>query len=119
MRRTIALGLGVVGLMLGAGIADAASPTQIFGKWVEQGPNGAEMVTVFTGTTVSSYGIDQFGKRFGNSNRFAVTYKDLDPSTIQVDTSAGDKILLHIRDADTIDMEFPGQGMHTMTRDNP
>jgi hypothetical protein len=119
MRRAIALGLGVVGLALGAGIADAASPGQIFGKWVETGPNGTEMITEFTGTTISSYGLDQFGKRIGNTSRFAVTYKDIDPSTIQVDTSAGDKILLHIRDADMIDMEFPGVGTHTMTRDNP
>ena len=97
----------------------AANPAAIFGKWVEPGPNGAEMVTEFTATTAWSYGLDQAGKRIGNNARFPVTYKDLNPSTIEVDSRAGDKILLHIRDADTIDMEFPGIGTHTLTRDVP
>ena len=48
-----------------------------------------------------------------------MTYKDLNPSTIEVDSRTGDKIILHIRDKNTIDMEFPGVGMHMMTRDNP
>jgi len=117
MRRTIALGLGIVGLAWNP--AAAASPAQVFGKWVEMGPNGTEMVTEFRATTASSYGLDQFGQRVGNSSRFSVTYKDIDPSTIEVDTEAGDRILLHIRSADTIDMEFPGVGMHLLTRDNP
>jgi hypothetical protein len=116
MRCTIILGLGVVGLALGPA---AANPAQVFGKWVEAGPNNTEMVTEFTATTASSYGLDQFGQRVGNTNRFSVTYKDLNPSTIEVDTSVGDKILLHILDPNTIDMEFPGVGKHLMTRDNP
>jgi hypothetical protein len=119
MLRTITLGLAAIGLMLGLPLPAVANPAQIFGKWVETGPNGTEMVTEFTAKTASSYGLDQFGQRVGNSNRFPVTYKDIDPATIEVDTQTGDKILLHIRSADTIDMEFPGQGMHMMTRDNP
>lgn len=119
MWRVIALGLGVVGLALGSSFPAAADPAQIFGKWVEEGPNNTEMVTEFTATSARSYGLDQFGQRVGNSNKFSVTYKNLNPSTIEVDTATGDKILLHIRDANTIDMEFPGVGMHLMTRDNP
>ena len=119
MRHTIALGLGVIGLAFGSALPAAADPAQIFGKWVETGPNGTEMVTEFTATTASSYGLDQVGQRVGNGNRFPVTYKNLNPSTIEVDTSAGDKILLHILDPDTIDMEFPGVGKHMMTRDKP
>jgi hypothetical protein len=116
MRRTIILGLGVIGL---AAVPAAANPAQVFGKWVEAGPNGTEMVTEFTPTTAWSYGLDESGKRIGNNARFPVTYKELNPSTIEVDSRAGDKILLHIHDPNTIDMEFPGVGTHTLTRDNP
>lgn len=119
MRRTITLGLAAIGLMLGLSLPAMADPAQIFGKWVEEGPNGTEMVTEFTATTAWSYGLDQFGQRVGNNARFPVTYKDLNPSTIEVDSRTGDKIILHIRDKNTIDMEFPGVGMHMMTRDNP
>jgi|HubBroStandDraft_2_1064218.scaffolds.fasta_scaffold185223_2 hypothetical protein len=119
MQRTIALGLGVVGLVLGLAPPAAANPAQIFGKWVELGPNGTEMVAEFTATTAWSYGLDQFGQRVGNNSRFPVIYKDVNPSTIEVDTRSGDKILLHVIDADTIEMEFPGIGTHTMTRDTP
>jgi hypothetical protein len=119
MQRTIALGLGIIGLALGPAFPAAADPAQIFGKWVETGPNNTEMIAEFTATSARSYGLDQFGQRVGNSNRFSVTYKTLDPSTIEVDTPTGDRILLHIRDVNTIDMEFPGVGMHLMTRDNP
>jgi len=120
MRRTIVLGLSAMALASSLALGPAAAdPARIFGKWVETGPNGTEMVTEFTATSAWSYGLDQFGKRVGNSNRFPVTYKDVDPSTVEVDTSAGDKIILHIRSADTIDMEFPGAGMHMLTRDNP
>ncbi|HTW34014.1 MAG TPA: hypothetical protein VMD53_05290 [Rhizomicrobium sp.] len=116
MRRTIVPGLAVIGLALGLVLPAAAGPAQIFGKWVETGPNGTEMVTEFTATTAWSYGLDPSGNRVGNSTRFPVTYKDIDPSTIQVDTSAGDRFLLHIRNDDTIVMEFPGVGVHTLTR---
>ena len=119
MRRTITLGLAAIGLTLGLSLPAMADPAQIFGKWVEMGPNCTEMVTEFNAKTISSYGLDQFGQRVGNTNRFPVTYKDIDPSTIEADTATGDKILLHIRSADTIDMEFPGVGMHMMSRDNP
>ena len=119
MRRTITQGFAATALVLGLVLPAAAGPTQIFGKWVETGPNNTEMITEFTATTAWSYGLDQFGQRVGNTNRFPVTYKTLNPSTIEVDTPNGDKILLHIRDANTIDMEFPGVGMHMMTRDNP
>ena len=121
MRRTIIPRLAAIVLASGLVLPAAANPApaQVFGKWVEEGPNNTEMVTEFTATSARSYGLDQFGQRVGNSNRFPVTYKDLDPSTIEVDTPTGDRILLHIRDANTIDMEFPGVGMHLMTRDNP
>ena len=119
MRRAIVLSLVAVGLSLTSALPVLANPTQIFGKWVEQGPNGTEMVTEFNATTISSYGLDQFGQRVGNSNRFPVTYKELNASTIEVDTAAGDKIILHIRNTDAIDMEFPGVGTHALTRDNP
>jgi hypothetical protein len=120
MRRTITLGLAAFGLMLGLSLPAMADPAQIFGKWIEEGPNGTEMVTEFTATAVSSYGLDQSGKRVGDTNRFAVTYKDVGPSTIQVNfQTGGGGILLHIQDKDTIVMEFPGAGTHTMTRDIP
>jgi hypothetical protein len=117
MQRAIALGFAVVGL--GLTLPAAADPSRIFGKWVEQGPNGTEMIAEFTPTTISSYGINQAGQRVGEGRRFPATYRDLNSSTIEVDVRTGDKVILHIRDADTIDMEFPGVGTHTMTRDNP
>lgn len=119
MRRTVSLSLAVIGLALGLTLPADASPARILGKWVELGPNGTEMVTVFTPTSISSYGLDQSGRRVGKDNRFPVTYKDVDPSTIQVNFQTGGGILVHIQDKDTIVMEFPGVGTHTMTRDNP
>ena len=119
MRRAIILSLAAAGLALGLTGPAGASPAQIFGKWVEQGPNNTEMVAEFTPTTISSYGINQSGQRVGDGKRFPATYKDIDRSTIEVDVRTGDKVILHIRDADTIDMEFPGVGTHTMTRDSP
>ena len=119
MRRGIIVSLVAVGLSLTSALPALANPAQIFGKWVEQGPNGTEMIAEFTPTTISSYGINQSGQRVGEGKRFPATYKDIDRSTIEVDVRTGDKIILHIRDADTIDMEFPGVGTHTMTRDNP
>ena len=124
MRRTVIpkigiLGIGVIGLTLVSAFPAAADPARIFGRWVETGPNGTEMVTEFNARTILSYGLNQSGKRVGDGSRFPVTYKDLDPSTIEVDTRAGDKILLHLRDTNMIDMEFPGVGTHTLTRDNP
>jgi hypothetical protein len=114
-----AIVFAIAGSALSPTCSGAASPSQILGKWVETGPNGTEMVTEFTTRTISSYGLDQSGKRVGDSKRFPVTYRVIDASTIEADTGAGDRILLHIRGADMIDMEFPGVGTHTMTRDNP
>src|SRR5271168_3989598 len=120
MRRTFILrigilALGAIGLTLASAVPVAADPARIFGKWVETGPNGTEMVTEFNARTILSYGLDQSGRRVGDNNRFPVTYKDLDSSTVEVDTRTGDRILLHIRDANLIDMEFPGVGTHTLT----
>jgi len=117
MRRVIVLGTAFVGLSLT--FPATANPSQIFGKWVEQGPNGTEMIAEFTPTTISSYGLNEAGQRVGDGKRFPATYKDINPTTIEVDVRTGDKVILHIRDADTIEMEFPGVGTHTMTRDNP
>jgi hypothetical protein len=119
MRRTIISSLVAVGLSLTSVLPALASPAQIFGKWIEEGPNGAEMVTEFTPTTISSYGLDPSGKRVGKANQFSVTYKDVGGSTIQVNFQTGGGILVHVQDKDTIIMEFPGVGTHTMTRDNP
>jgi hypothetical protein len=119
MWRTIILGLLALGLALTPALPALADPSQIFGKWVELGPNGAEMVTEITATTISSYGLDEAGRRVGKDNKFPVTYKDLNPSTIQVNFQSGGGILVHIQDKDTIVMDFPGVGTHTMTRDNP
>ena len=117
MRRAIALGFAYVGL--GLTLPAHANPSQIFGKWIEQGPNGTEMVAEFTPTTITSYGLNESGQRVGEGKRFRATYKNIDASTIEVDISTGDRVILHLHDTDSLDMEFPGVGTHTMTRDNP
>jgi hypothetical protein len=119
MRRAIVLSIIIVGLGSGLASQANANPAQIYGRWVEEGSNGAEMVTEFTARSISSYGLDPSGNRVGKDNRSPVTYKDVDPSTVQVNFQTGGGLLVHIQDKDTITVDFPGMGSRMMTRDNP
>jgi hypothetical protein len=117
MRRATILSFAIIGFAVGLAFPAAADPSQIYGKWVEQGSNGAELITVFTATTAFTYGLDPSGKRVGEATRFSVTYKDVGPSTIQANFQKGSSIVLHIEDKNTIEMEIPGDGTRTLTRD--
>jgi hypothetical protein len=97
-------------------VAHAADPKLVFGRWIEKFPNGNGMVTEFTPTQMLSYTVDAYGQRTKSVGQLAVTYKDLDPTTIGVDFQGGGGIMLVVKDKDSILMDFPGMGAHTLTR---
>ena len=95
----------------------AADPKSILGQWIEKFPNGAGMVTEFTAQSMESYPVDATGKRTASAGKFPVTYRDLDPSTIGVDfQGGGGGIMVMVKDANTIVLDFPGVGAHNLKR---
>jgi hypothetical protein len=111
----------VVGLALGVCIASAAfaaDPSSIMGKWVERFPNGAGMVTEFTPEAIAYASVDKTGQPEGSPKKTPATYKDLggDLVGVQFPGSNGSGIMLQRTGPDSLTMDFPGMGMHKLTR---
>jgi hypothetical protein len=98
--------------------ANAADPTQLMGKWVEQLRNGAAMITEFTPTTISFYAVDPSGKPNTEPKPQEVTYKDLG-QTIAIEFKGGGGVMATITDRQSIVLLFPGMGSHLLTRVQP
>lgn len=104
----------MIGLLF-ACAARAGDPAQLFGKWVEKLSNGAQMVTEFTPTSISFYGVDPSGKPGTASKPQDVTYRDLG-DTIAIEFKGGGGIMALIKDHDSMVLIFPGMGSHPLTR---
>jgi hypothetical protein len=120
----IVAGLGVLGFMVGtAGSAAAAAladPKVLIGKWVERFSNGNGMATDFTATTLVSYPVDASLRATSAPPKpSAVTYHALDAQMIRIDFEGGGGILVLIKDAKTIVLDFPGMGSHSLVKVNP
>jgi hypothetical protein len=98
-----------------ASAAAASDPNQIIGKWIERFPNGSGMVTEFTATTISSFGVDASGKQGAPPQTTKVTYKDLGDS-IGVNFAGGGGILVLVKGPNNIVLDFPGMGAHQLMR---
>jgi hypothetical protein len=109
--------IGVAILVGAVAAANAADPNLILGRWIEKFPNGTGMVTEFTARSLESYTVDATGQRAKDVGKFAVSYRSLDASTVGVDFqgSAGGVLVL-VKDHDTIVLDFPGTGAHTLKR---
>ena len=101
-----------------AGPAFAADPKVIFGSWIERAPEGGGMVTVFTATTISSYGVNAAGQMVTPPMTGEVTYRDLGPS-IGVDFKGGGGLLVAVRGPAAITLDFPDAADHDLTRWTP
>jgi hypothetical protein len=103
-------------LIWAVGAARAGDPNTIFGRWIEKFPNGAGMVTDFTLQSMQSYSVDPAGKRLKDVGKFAVSYRNLGRSTIAIDFQGGGGVMVLVKDRDTIILDFPGMGAHTLKR---
>jgi hypothetical protein len=103
-------------LLLYAVAASAADPNPILGQWIERFPNGRGMVTEFKPDSMESYIVDPSGKRLKDVGNFSVTYKNLDPSTIGINFKGGGGVMVIIKDSDTLILDFPGMGDHTLKK---
>jgi hypothetical protein len=101
--------------LLFASVARATEPSQLFGKWIEKLPSGAQMVTEFMPTSISFYPVDRSGKAGAKSKPQDVTYRDLG-QTIAIDFRGGGGIMAIIKDRDSAVLIFPGMGSHSLTR---
>jgi hypothetical protein len=112
--------LAVAGVMFCVtGAAVAADPGLLSGSWVERLPNGASMVTEFASSTIYSYALDPSGKRLPAGNKMNVTYRDLDRSSIGIDFQGGGGFMVIVKDPQTIILDFPGVGVHQLTKLQP
>lgn len=97
-----------------AGPAAAADPKAILGAWVEQLPSGGGIVTVFTDSTISSYGVNAAGERISAPMTMTVSYRDLG-KTVGVDFKDGGGLLVAIQSPSAITLNFPDAGSHNLT----
>ncbi len=108
----------------------AETRNPLIGKWVEKFANGNGMLTEFTETTISSASIDARGKIRPVGAPASITYKPLGYNKEMGDgyavdfvpqngMSGGGGILVYLKDSNTILMDFPGVGVHHMTRLKP
>jgi hypothetical protein len=113
------LALVVVALgMLSADPANAADLAQLVGKWMEKLPKGGAMVTEFTPTSISFYGVDPNGKPNPGSKPQDVTDRDLG-QTIAIDFKGGGGIMAMMKDQNSMVLIFPGMGSHSLSRMQP
>src|SRR5690348_2153679 len=98
----------------------AADPNVIFGQWIEKLPNGNAMVTDCEPNSIESFGVDVNGIRVKGAGlgKYQVTYKNLDESTIGVNFFNGDRVMVIIKDKDTIVLDFRSRGAHVLKRLN-
>ncbi|HZZ89208.1 MAG TPA: hypothetical protein VFE13_12845 [Caulobacteraceae bacterium] len=114
MRTSVLLGLFAAGLLAGA--AQAATPSMVYGKWVERFPDGNGMVTEFSAGSISSYPVDSFGHATAAPTAMPVTYVDLGGEILGVSFKSGGGAMLARRNADAMTMALPGIGSHELTR---
>jgi hypothetical protein len=106
-----------VGFAVCAGNAYAADPNSIFGRWIEKLPNRTGIVTEFKPQSIESYSVDRAGHRVKEVGNFSVSYLNLSLSTIGVVFPGGGRsILILVKSRDTIVLDFPGMGAHTLKR---
>jgi hypothetical protein len=108
-----------VGLLF-ARAAGATDQSRLIGKWVENFPSGAKIITEFTPTSIWSYGIDPSGKRTDETKRQDVTYRDVGEETIAIDFKSGGGITATMRDQQSVVLLFPrGAPLHFLVRMEP
>ncbi len=110
VKRFILAGLAALAF---AGSAQAADPKGIYGLWVEMLPTGGGMVTEFTPTTISAWGVDADGKTISTPNTAAVSYRDLGPA-IGVDFQQGGGLLVQVKGPTDIILSFPDADSHEL-----
>jgi len=113
MLRTSALLLTLIAGLALAGPACAADPKVIYGTWIERLPDGGGMVTAFTETTISEYGVNAAGQPVTTPMTMAVSYRDLGPS-IGVDFKEGGGLLVAVRGPADITLDFPDAATHDL-----
>ena len=117
--RAVMAGLGMS--LVVSGVARAADPSSVLGKWIERFPNGKGMVSEFGSDTIVSYPVDESGKPSEPVNKAAVSYEDLggDLVGVQFSGASTSAIMLQRTDAESLTMDFPGVGAHKLTRLTP
>ena len=118
--RIIKTGAAVLmALVLSVGMAVADDSAQIVGEWLDNLPNGARMITVFTPTSIAFHGIDPQGNE-GPTNTVQVTFKKNDKGGIYIlANQGGDPLSVTVKDANTLLLQFPGADARTLTRQKP
>jgi hypothetical protein len=99
-----------------AGVAQAAIPSTVYGRWIERYADGAGMVTEFSAAQVSSYPVDSAGRATAAPTAIPVTYVDLGGPMVGVSFNSGGGAVAAKNGADSITLDFPGVGAHELTR---
>ena len=98
-------------------LAQAAEPSTIMGKWIERRPDGMEIVTEFSPTSMAFYTVDKSGKPTGEPKRTSVIYKDLGGDSISVTVGDGrGGIVVQRKSANVVTVDFPGAYAVDLTR---
>ena len=114
----------VVGVMLlSAYVAGADETNPLLGKWEEKRPNGSKMVWEFTATTIAFSPVDASGKQTRSGNKAEISYRKLDRSYAiefkNENGKPGGGIMAIVKDENTMVLDFPGAGAHTLIRVRP
>jgi hypothetical protein len=109
----------LVWLAVGMGVAEAADPARLYGKWIERFANGNGMVTELTASSISSYTVDREGQPTSEPHPTKVSCKEVDAGTFLLDFGDGTGFLVHVQDDQTIVLDFPGMGAHRLVRLSP
>ncbi len=113
MRLTLLACAAAASAFFAATPSRAAGVSAIYGLWVETLANGGGMITQFTPTTISAWGIDADGQQISPTTAETVTYRDLG-GVIGVDFVKGGGILIQVRGPTDLVMSFPGEGAHQL-----
>jgi hypothetical protein len=120
MKRLTVVALALATLFAMMTASSAADPSLVYGKWIEKFANGNGIVTEYAPSSIVSYQVDPSGKRLAtimqNDN---VSYKDLDGNLVGVYFQRQAAMILHVKDAQNMLMEFPSVGVHSLTRLDP
>jgi hypothetical protein len=120
------VGIAIITLFLWSQATFAANNgVQLLGKWVENLSNGGTMIVEFTETTLSFTPIDASGRTLKPTNTSEVTFKQLGISDAgeSISITFKDKngnpsggILAIVKSENKIVLDFPGVGVHLLTR---
>jgi hypothetical protein len=116
-RRLLVIGLLAASAFAGA--AGAATPSTVFGKWIERYPDGNGLVTEFSAASISSYPVDQTGRATAEPTAMPVTYVDLGGPMLGVSFEGGGGAMVAEKGDDAMTLDFPGIGAHELTRVKP